>query len=72
MNVAVDPGMTRNDALEQAEKIARLNDEDMAYRVAQDLLPRASALQKYEMRAHQLNTAFKTPESPSIIGRMRP
>jgi hypothetical protein len=69
VNVAVQPGMTRTEALEEATKKAIAMDEEIAFRVAKDLIPTASSYQTYEMKAHRLNKAFVTPESPSIIGR---
>lgn len=72
VNLAVEPGMSRAEALEEATKLAIRNDEDIAFRLARQLIPRASALQTYEMKAHRISKPFITPESPSIIGRKRP
>jgi hypothetical protein len=69
---AVEPGMTRAECLEEAIKRALQMDEMLAYRVAKELIPTASAYQTYEMKAHRLNKVFKTPEDASVIGRKRP
>jgi hypothetical protein len=71
VNQAVQPGMTRAECLEEATKKAIAMDEQLAFRVAEDLIPRASAYQTYELKSHRISKPFVTPESPSIIGRKR-
>ncbi len=67
-----DPGMSREEIKQRAILRAQQNDEKLAMLVAQDIIPKASQLQTYEMKAHKLNKVYKTPESPTIIGRKRP
>lgn len=69
VNFAVQPGMSPDEAMQGAIELAQKNDEKVAFLVAQDIIPKASRVQTYQMQAHRLNRAFKTPESPSVIGR---
>jgi hypothetical protein len=71
VKMGAEPGMSREQLEERALTRAIQNDEKAAMLVAQEIIPRASQLQTYEMKAHQLNKVFKTPESPTIIGRKK-
>lgn len=69
VTTAVQPELTRDECFEQAVKKAQAMDEQVSFMVAQDIIPKASALQTYHMKANRLNQAFKTPEHQSVIGR---
>jgi hypothetical protein len=69
VTTAVQPELTRDECLQQAIKKALAMDEELSFRVAKQLIPKASALQTYHMKANRLNKAFKTPEHQSVIGR---
>ena len=68
----IEPGLVDTDALiDGAIKKAIELDEQVSYRVAEQLIPKASAVQAYRMRAHRYRKAFGTPEDESMIGRKR-
>lgn len=69
--VRVEPGMTRDEAIGKAVKIAERNDADLGLRVAKGLMPSAVSLARYRNRQRQLVRAFGTPEDEAIIGRKR-
>lgn len=67
----VQKGMTRSECLDLAIKDAQETDEKLAFLVAQDIIPRGSKVQTYQMKAHRLNRAARTDEDESVIGRKR-
>lgn len=71
VRVRAEPGMDRAAMFAKAEQMARANDEALTFRVANDLIPRDSALRRYRRQQRQLATAFGTPEDAEIIGRKR-
>ena len=67
----VQKGMTRDECLSLAIKDARENDEKLSFLVAQEIIPRGSKVQTYQMKAHRLNRAARTDEDVRAIGRKR-
>lgn len=65
-----EPGMDRQVLLDKALGVAIKNDELLAERIAEDLVPKRLA--GYQMKQRVLaNGAFATPEDPEIIGVKR-
>ena len=69
VNHSVQPGYDRGKMLDEAMEKAKEQDEKLCFLVAQEIIPRGSKVQTYQMKAHRLNKAFRTPEDASVIGR---
>lgn len=67
----VQKGMTRDECLSLAIRDAQQTDEKLAFVVAQEIIPRGSKVQTYQMKAHRLNRAARTDEDVRAIGRKR-
>lgn len=67
VRVRAEPGMDRQALINKAVEMAKANDEALALRVTQRLMPRN--VRGYQMKQAELATAFATPEEPEIIGR---
>lgn len=69
VNYSVQPGYDKGQMLDEAMEKAKAEDERLSFLVAQDIIPRGSRVQTYQMQAHRLNRAFRTAEDASVIGR---
>ena len=69
VNYSAQPGYDTGRMLDEAIEKAKAEDEKLAFLVAQDIIPRGSKVQTYQMQAHRLNKGFRTPEDASVIGR---
>jgi hypothetical protein len=69
VNYSAQPGYDKGQMLDEAIQKAKAEDEKLAFLVAQDIIPRGSKVQNYQMKAHRLNKGFRTPEDASVIGR---
>lgn len=69
VNHMVQPGYDRELMVNEAIQKAKEQDEKLCFLVAQDIIPRGSKVQTYQMQAHRLNRGFRTPEDASVIGR---
>lgn len=69
VNYSGQPGYSRSQMLDEAIQKAKETDEKLSFLVAQDIIPRGSKVQTYQMQAHRLNKGFRTPEDASVIGR---
>lgn len=65
-----EPGLDRQFLLDKALTMAQRNDEDLAQRVAKQLMPQK--LQKYQIEQKQWARVYGTPEDPEMIGVKRP
>jgi hypothetical protein len=67
-----EPGMDRQALCQVALETAHRTDEELAKRVAKQLLPSARALAKYKQEQATYEPIFGTPEEPERIGVKRP
>jgi hypothetical protein len=66
-----EPGMDRQTLCQVALETAQRNDEELAKRVAKQLMPSAASLAKYKREQAKYEPTFATPEEPERIGRKR-
>jgi hypothetical protein len=71
VRVRAEPGMDRTQMLAKAMQTANETDTALAFRVANDLIPRGKALSEYRAKQRQLAGGFATPEEPELIGAKR-
>jgi uncharacterized protein YjaZ len=69
VNYMVEPGYPQDKMVDEAIQKAREQDEKLCFLVAKQIIPKGSAVQNYQMKAHRLNRGFRTPEDASVIGR---
>ena len=68
VRVRAEPGMKRTDMVERAIKQAIACDTELAFRIANDIIPTAASAQKYVDTVRALAKRFATPEDPELIG----
>jgi hypothetical protein len=71
VRVRGEPGMDRQELTNLALETARKNDEELAKRVAKQLMPTARSLAKYKKEQATYGPIFRTPEEPERIGVKR-
>lgn len=71
VRVRGEPGMDRKQLMELAMQSARQNDEELAKRVAKQLMPSVKALAKYRAEQKPWEALTRTPEDPEVIGWKR-
>jgi len=71
VRVRVEPQMTREDAMRIAIGLAQKNDEALALRATEQLIPSLHSLARYQGKQVRLQPAFATPQDPEVIGVKR-
>jgi hypothetical protein len=69
VNYSAQPGYDTGRMLDEAIAKCKESDEKLAFLVAQEIIPRGSKVQNYQLTQHKLNRGFRTPEDASVIGR---